>query len=124
MTSERPNGPGGSRRAKRTRATELQIEPDRGRTSIEIERTGDWMPAEEFRDAALGALEAGKDVTVNVGNVDHLDASALQILLALNAEQKKRGGHLQLVNASPKLLRWFEFSGATDYLFPAGVEAR
>jgi hypothetical protein len=50
------------------------------RSVVEVERLGDWMPVEELREAALKALGEGKDVTLNLKNVDHLDASALQIL--------------------------------------------
>ena len=75
------------------------------------------MPAEELWEAAKAALNEGKDVTFNLDKIDHLDASALQILLALDAEQKKNGRHLQLVKASPNLRHWFEYSGAAAY-FP------
>ena len=61
---------------------------DGERISIYVDRSGDWMPAEELRAAALDALSQEKDVVLNLGNVDHLDASALQILLALEREQK------------------------------------
>jgi len=57
-------------------------------------------------------LEAGCDVTANLGNIDHLDASALQILLALDAEQKKQGWNLEIANASQHLWQWFEYAGA------------
>ncbi len=73
------------------------------------------MPAEELSEAAQAVLGQGKDVTLNLDKVDHLDASALQILLALDAEQKKRGRHLQLVNASANLRHWFEYSGAAGH---------
>lgn len=79
------------------------------------------MPAEELRAVALGALEAGNDITLNLDRVDHLDASALQILLALSAEQKKRGRDFQLVNASPNLLQWFGLAGAADHFFHDGA---
>jgi anti-anti-sigma regulatory factor len=114
MTGERSNRHGGSGKAKRTRAAKPQAVLDGARACIEIERSGNWMPAEELRDAALGALEAGGDVTVNLAKVDHLDASALQILLALDAAHKKQGRSLQLANASGKLLQWFEYAGAGD----------
>jgi ABC-type transporter Mla MlaB component len=100
MKSDRPIGHGGTGKRKRTGVDDSRTELNRARACSDIERSGEWMAAEELRDAALGALELGGDVTVNVGKVDHLDASALQILLALDAEQKKRRGHLQLVNAS------------------------
>jgi anti-anti-sigma regulatory factor len=53
-------------------------------------------------------------VTLNLDKVDHLDASVLQILLALDVEHKKQGRQLHLENASPDLLQWFEFAGAVE----------
>jgi len=75
------------------------------------------MPAEELREAALAALSRGKDVILNLDRVDHLDSSALQILLALQAEQRKQGRNLQLAKASPRLRKWFEFAGVDDRFF-------
>lgn len=75
------------------------------------------MPAEELWKAAKAALNEGKDMTFNLDKIDHLDASALQILLALDAEQKKIGRHLQFERVSLNLRHWFEYSGAAAY-FP------
>ena len=85
-----------------------------GRPVFEVERSGDWMPVEEVREAALKVLDEGKDVTLNLKNIDHLDASALQILLTLGIEQKKRGRQLDLTHVSPPLRQWIEYSGAVD----------
>ena len=73
------------------------------------------MPAEDLRKAALCALGAVGDLTLNLERINHLDASALQILLALDAEQKKRGQNLHLANASVHLRQWFDFAGAADH---------
>jgi ABC-type transporter Mla MlaB component len=59
-------------------------------------------------------LGEGADVTLNLDKVNHLDASALQILLALDTEQKKHGRHLHLANASSHLRQWLCFAGAAD----------
>jgi ABC-type transporter Mla MlaB component len=101
-------------------APEEDIEP----VSIEVERSGEWMPAEELRDAAVELLSEGKDIAVNLDRIDHLDASALQILLALEAEQNKQGRKLELVKASPHLRSWFEFAGADDHFFQERAEER
>jgi ABC-type transporter Mla MlaB component len=47
--------------------------------------------------------------------VEYLDAGALQILLALDAEQKSQGRHLELANASTHLRQWFDYAGAADH---------
>ncbi|MGD0731331.1 MAG: STAS domain-containing protein [Terracidiphilus sp.] len=114
MTSDGLNGHNRGRKGKLPRGAKLQAELARTRSCIDIERSGDWMPAEELRNAALGALEAGSDVTVNLAGVDHLDASALQILLVLDAEQKRWGRSFNLANSSPQLRYWFEYAGAAD----------
>ena len=123
MAANRPNGPGGSGKTKRTRALELRTEQGPETTCIEIEHLGDWLPADEFQSKALDALKADRDVTVNLGNLDHLDASALQILLALEVEQKKQGRRLRFANASPQLQQWFEFAGAADHFSMIGQKS-
>ncbi|MGA9672193.1 MAG: STAS domain-containing protein [Terracidiphilus sp.] len=102
---------------KRVRAAKPSVELNLRHTLINVERSGDWMPAEELREAALDALSQGSDINLNLDKIDHLDASALQILLALDAEQKKRERDLRLENASPRLRKWFEFAGVADQFF-------
>jgi anti-anti-sigma factor len=117
MKSERESEPGQNGKAKRTRVAKPQAVLEQHSALIDAERSGDWMPAEELWEAAQAAVSQGKDVTLNLDKIDHLDASALQILLALDAEQKKKGLHLQLAKASSNLRDWFDYSGAAA-LFP------
>ena len=58
---------------------------------IELQNSGDWIPADELRKTALDALALSSDLTLNFNGIDNLDASALQILLAMEFEQKRRG---------------------------------
>ena len=97
-------------------AVSPQIDEVQPPAFIAVARSGGWMPADELREAALAALQEGGDVTFNLAGLDHLDASALQILLALAEEQTKRGRQMHLLNASPALGKWFEFAG-TSTLF-------
>jgi anti-anti-sigma regulatory factor len=122
MTTEHPSRRGGSAKAEKTRVTRNQKESDRSPAPIDVERSGGWMPPEELREAALAALSANVDVALNLHGIDHLDASALQIFLALDVEQKKRNRNLQLINASPRLRQWFEFAGVVDLFFDDGAE--
>jgi anti-anti-sigma factor len=117
MTNDRSNRHVGSANAHRKRSTRPQAEHDLEQQIIKVERSGDCLPAEELREAAIVALSQGKNVTLNLDRVDHLDASALQILLALHAALKRRGQKLLLVKASPRLLKWFEFAGADGRFF-------
>jgi anti-anti-sigma factor len=69
------------------------------------------LPPEELLSLALASIEANGNLIVNLEGVDYLEASVLQILLALAAERKKRGAGLRLANVSPALSRWFEYAG-------------
>jgi hypothetical protein len=80
-------------------------------TVIFVTREGEWLPPVELRALALSAVGTEGNLTVNLEGVEHLDASALQMLLALAAERKKRGKGLRLANASQALSRWFEYAG-------------
>jgi anti-anti-sigma factor len=80
-------------------------------TVILVTREGEWLPPGELRALALSAVDADGILIVNLEGVEHLDASALQLLLALAAERKKRGKGLRLANASLALSRWFEYAG-------------
>jgi len=106
MKNERDNGSGGDGKAKRTRANKPQVVLEQSSSSIDAERSGDWLPAEDLREAAKAAVNEDKDITINLDKIDHLDASALQILLALDTEQKKKGRHIQLAKASSNLRQW------------------
>jgi anti-anti-sigma factor len=114
MTAKHSNGSG--RRSKTPRVKGLHTEEARA-VLIDVERSGDWMPADELRDMAMTALAASAGMTLNLDRIDHLDASAMQVLLAIEAAEESLGHHLKLVNASPKLQQWFELSGAAGHFF-------
>jgi ABC-type transporter Mla MlaB component len=101
-------------RLKRKPTNSGDTRPTATETVIEGTRDGDWLPPEEFLAAALSAAQAEGNLTVNLQGVDHLDASALQILLALAAERKKGGRRLYLANASTSLSHWFEYAGGRE----------
>jgi anti-anti-sigma regulatory factor len=96
------------------RVVRLRAEENMKPTTIEVERSGDWLPADELRDKSLQLLDERTDVTLNLGKVDHLNASVLQVLLALDMEHKKHGRQLHLENASPSLRQWFAYAGAAS----------
>ena len=71
MATDHSQQVGGNRRAKRAHVAMPQAEPRPAQTVIDVDRSGDWMPADELRAAALSALDAGSDVTLHLGQVDH-----------------------------------------------------
>jgi anti-anti-sigma factor len=105
-------------RLKRKHTGTGSAKPTVTETVINVTRDGEWLPSDEFRAVALSAAGAESNLIINLQAVDHLDASALQILLALAAERKKRGKGLRLANTSAALSRWFEYAGGRENLAP------
>ncbi|MGC2401948.1 MAG: STAS domain-containing protein [Acidobacteriaceae bacterium] len=79
-------------------------------------RSGEWLPADELRAKAIEALHTRADITLDLAEVDHLDTSALQILLAVDKDRRDKGFNLHLVNASQSLRQWFEYAGMPPHL--------
>jgi anti-anti-sigma regulatory factor len=111
----------GNAAAKKPRAARSKRARSLERVVIDVERSGDWMPIDDMMKTALSALKQDKELTLNLNNIDHLDASALQVLLAIDVEGRSRGRHLDIVNASQDLRRWFEYSGAAAQFFEKGT---
>ncbi len=88
---------------------------------IDVARSADWMPADELRGRVLRILDEGKHLTFNLDALSHLDASALQILLAAQLESRRLGRDLHLQNVSSDLRQWFELAAA-EQLFPESAE--
>jgi anti-anti-sigma regulatory factor len=112
MTVERPYEHSRSAKATKAHVKGPQVEESQVHTMTEVDHAGEWISAEELKEAALNVLSEDKDITLNLGKVDHLNASVLQVLLALDMEHKKHGRQVHLENASPSLRQWFEYAGA------------
>jgi ABC-type transporter Mla MlaB component len=118
MTRDGINGEGTKKKAKRRAdPSEAGKDSDKAAT-IHCSRSGEWLAGDELLAAALDAAHTTSDVTLDLADVDHLDAGTLQILLALANDRQQKGLSLHLVNASPLLSRWFEYAGATARLSP------
>lgn len=118
MTRDGINGEGTKKKAKRRAdPSEAEKESDTA-AAIRCSRSGEWLPGEELRAAALDAAHTTSDVTLDLSDVDHLDGSTLQILLALDKDRREKGLSLHLVNASALLSRWFEYAGTPAHLSP------
>ena len=82
------------------------------------ESSGDWIPPDLLQEAAIAAWRKGTDVKVSLESVEHLDASALQILIALAASLQRDSHKLELIDPPAALERWFRLTGATAWLRP------
>jgi anti-anti-sigma regulatory factor len=112
------NRPGKPQRSKTPQVVAiLPTQSGISASTLAVAISGDWLPVEQLHEKALAATREGGDVVLNLGGVDHLDASAFQILLALSIEQKKLGRELRCEDASASLKHSFKIAGANQHLF-------
>lgn len=85
-----------------------------------------WREPAEIAEAAGELLNgaAGRVLAVDLSGLEHLDASALQVLLAIEAAQRQRGGGLEFTHVSDNLRKWFDYAGAAGLLSAGGAAAR
>ncbi|HEX3313954.1 MAG TPA: STAS domain-containing protein [Gemmataceae bacterium] len=70
--------------------------------------------AERLHQTALEAVALGTDVTADLAAVEELDASALQILIALRRTLGTRGRELRLAGASSPLNESLRLAGLLE----------
>ncbi|GGH10986.1 hypothetical protein GCM10011586_29550 [Silvibacterium dinghuense] len=86
-------------------------------------RLSAYGSTEELHTQVLD-LAGNSDLDVDLSEMTNLDASALQVLLALAGEQAARGLQLQMRNVSPALGQWLESTGAAQHLPASAQEER
>lgn len=105
------------RKARRRSGARAPVEARASR--LHAGRSGEWMEASALRLRAIelfaGSPDApASDLVLDLEGLDHLDASALQVLLAIAADQRRRGGALQIEHISASLQQWFGYAGAAE----------
>lgn len=118
-TAEAPKSKKRTRRSG-TSATPRSAKPGRNRsrdTAILLDQSGDWMPAEELREALLATAAAGDGIAVNFGTLSHLETASLQVLLSASKSMR-----LQLESINEALQAGMRAAGVWAVL-QAGQEA-
>lgn len=68
-----------------------------------------------FHQAALAALDAGGDVTVDLTGVDELHGAHAQVLVALGRDLSRAGRHLVLHGTPPSLAPLVEWCNLSAF---------
>jgi len=114
----------GKARARRGRGKDTDTAAAVPVARLHAGQAGGWMEASALRGWVMGQLGQGQppEMIIDLEGLEHLDASALQVLLAIGSEQKRRGGVLRLENVSAGMRQWFAWAGAAE--LPEFAEAR
>lgn len=105
--------------------------PDWGAV-VPAANNGEWLDAAELRARLLDEIETKTGaqaavraeesagvrwpLAVDLTGLEHLDAAALEVLLAAASEVRGRGGRLHFNNCTASLERWFGHAGAEELL--------
>lgn len=74
----------------------------------------DVRSASELRRAAMELAECGHDVVVSCEGVVRIDVSALQVLIALDRELRRRTQRLDLIDVPPSIASLLSLGGLED----------
>ena len=98
----------------------LQIRGDGegGENRFILTGTLDAYLAEKLHGCALELLESGRDIVVDLSEVDSMDVCAMQILLALRGDLARLGRTLMVAAASTNAARSLRMAGVAG-MFPA-----
>ena len=94
----------------------MRIVESRDICTIDLEGTIALNVSSELQANALACLSSGKPLVVSCVNADRLDSSALQILIALANELRKKGSALRLTGVSDSLAAYIKCAGLLDML--------
>lgn len=103
-------------RKKKTAAKAQESQAPAKTQVIHPIRDGEWVPGEEFQAEAVKLLDAGANIRADLEGIDYLDASSLQILLAIHAGQKAKNRGFSMTGLSPALHQWFRYAGVEQEL--------
>jgi anti-anti-sigma regulatory factor len=81
---------------------------------LSVVRSGEWLPPEELQGALLARVMEASNTILDFGDIEHLDASSLQMLLAFFLERERAGKTVALRHVSNALAEWFGHVGATS----------
>jgi anti-anti-sigma factor len=81
---------------------------------LQLHGTIDIFVAADLHATAKQLTALGKDVTITCAQTEGLDASAMQILLALQTELHILGKRLVLTDVSPSVTKWIAYGGIAN----------
>jgi len=87
---------------------------------MQLHGTIDVFVAADLYATARQLAAMGKDVNVTCALTEGLDASAVQILLALQAELRTKGKRLVMTDVSPPVEQWIGYGGMVNILLSQG----
>lgn len=76
----------------------------------------DAYMAQDLRRCALDLLASGQDVAVDLTDVESIDVSGIQVLLALGRDLSTRGKKLVVSGTGPNANRCFRLAGIAGLL--------
>ncbi len=87
---------------------------------ILVNRSGEWMAAEELH-AELLALESASVPVLDLDGIDYLDAACLQVIIAFQ-KNGNQAAAMECRNLSSALGGWLRCAGAAEYLRESRAE--
>jgi anti-anti-sigma regulatory factor len=100
--------------------TALQVSEHADSVLLDLRGTIDVFVAADLYTTAKQLVALGKDVTISCTRTEGLDASAVQILLALQTELHIQGKRLTVTDVPPAIKKWITHGGLAHVVLSEG----
>jgi anti-anti-sigma factor len=94
---------------------QIRVTTHGSRGVVHVSGDLDWQGAEDLH-AKLTALSECMNVDVELGDVTHIDPSAVRALTRAYTQMRTTGGRLRVTQAAPPVMRTFERMGLASVL--------
>ncbi len=90
--------------------SEISVELNETRLTVSIAGRFDYDMVEEFRDSYNGVCDSDINISLDLSQTDHIDSSALGMILNMKSYLKKEDCAIEIKNCKPNLMKLFSMA--------------
>ena len=88
----------------------MTVSVDKNEIQVLIIGRFDYDMIDEFRESYIGVIDKNMDVSLDLSQTDHIDSSALGMVLNMKNYLEKADRAIQIKNCKPNLMKLFSMA--------------
>lgn len=86
------------------------VELDQARLTVFIVGRFDYDIVDDFRDSYTSLFDSDLNISLDLSKTDHIDSSALGMILNMKSHLKKEDQAIEIKNCKPNLMKLFSMA--------------
>ncbi|MEH6345347.1 MAG: STAS domain-containing protein [Bermanella sp.] len=86
------------------------VELDQARLTVFIVGRFDYDIVDDFRDSYTSLFDSDVNISLDLSQTDHIDSSALGMILNMKSHLKKEDQAIEIKNCKPNLMKLFSMA--------------